>query len=50
MRYRLIKGTGKKPWALIVEDNGVQVEKHDYETQEAAEKAREKLFAAMRGE
>lgn len=49
MKYRVIKDKGAKPWALIVEENGVQIEKRDFKTQEAAEEAREELFANMRG-
>lgn len=50
MKFRVIKDKGAKPWALIIEENGVQIEKRDYTTQGAAEKARDKLFAEMRGE
>lgn len=50
MKFRLIKDKGDKPWALVIEDNGVQIEKRDYKTQDAAEKAREKFFIEMRGE
>ena len=50
MRFRTVRDTGKKPWALIIEENGVQIEKCDYSTQAAAVKARDKLFAEMRGE
>ena len=48
MKFRLVKDKGDKPWALIVEEGGVQIEKRDYATQAAAEKAREKLMAEMR--
>lgn len=50
MKFRIIKDTGKKPWALIIEENGVQIEKRDYSTQNAAVTARDKMFAEMRGE
>ena len=49
MRFRIISDGGKKPWALIIEENGVQLDKRDYTTQSAATKARDKLLAEMRG-
>lgn len=50
MKFRLVKDKGDKPWALIVEEGGVQIEKRDYKAQATAEKARDDLFAKMRGE
>lgn len=50
MRFRIVRDKGAKKWALIIEENGVQIEKRDYSTQAAATKARDKLFAEMRGE
>lgn len=47
MRFRVVKDKGAKPWALIVEENGVQIEKRDYATQAAAEKGRTELFEKM---
>lgn len=50
MKFRVVKDGGAKEWALIIEENGVQIEKRDFTTQKAAEKARDKLVASMRGE
>ena len=44
MKIRVVKDGGAKKWALIVENDGVQVEKRDYASQAAAEKARDKLL------
>lgn len=50
MKFRIVRDGGAKKWALIIEENDVQIEKRDYTSQAAAEKARNKLFAEMRGE
>lgn len=50
MRFRIVSDGGKKPFALIIEENDAQIMKRDYTTQKAAEKARDKLLAEMRGE
>ena len=50
MRFRIINDGGAKKWALVIEENGVQIEKRDYASQAAATKARDKLFTEMRGE
>ena len=50
MLFRIIKDAGAKKWALIIEENGVQIDTRDYASQAAAEKGRDKLFAEMRGE
>lgn len=48
MRFRVIhEGKGTKPWALVVENDGIQVEKRDYASQAAAEKARDKLLGIV---
>lgn len=49
MMFRIVRDAGAKKWALIIEENGAQLEKRDYTSQAAAEKARDKLFAEMRG-
>lgn len=52
MRFRVVREhdeAGAKPFAFIVEENGVQIEKRDYKTLEAALNAREKFVARLRG-
>ena len=44
MKLRVVRDGGAKKWALIVENDGAQVEKRDYASQAAAEKARDKLL------
>lgn len=51
MRLRLIRDSGPKPWAVILEGpEGEQIAKRDYKTREAAEKARDDMFRDLRGE
>ncbi len=49
MRFRVVKDKGAKKWALIIEENGVQIEKRDFTTTQAASMARDAMLAEMRG-
>ncbi len=51
MRLRLIRDGGPREWAVVLEGpNGERIAKRDYATRKAAEKARDRLAAEMRGE